>query len=65
MALGELASSQSLPIHRPHHALGDAITTAQVFIALVTHLDELSSETVQSLARAAQRSNGRLGRRDS
>ncbi len=61
MELGELAQSLSLPVHRPHHALGDALTTAQVFIALVTHLDELSSETVQSLARAAQRSAARLG----
>jgi DNA polymerase-3 subunit epsilon len=54
--LGELARSLALPVHRPHHALGDALTTAQVFLALATHLDELSSETVQSLARAAQRS---------
>ena len=60
MDLGELAQSLSLPVHRPHHALGDALTTAQVFIAIVTHLDELSSETVRSLARAEQRSNARL-----
>lgn len=59
--LGDLAQRLSLPVHRPHHALGDALTTAQVFIALVTHLDELSSETVQSLARAEQRANARLG----
>ena len=59
--LGELAQSLSLPVHRPHHALGDALTTAQVFIALVNHLDELRSETVKSLARAAQRANARLG----
>ncbi len=59
--LGELAQSLSLPVHRPHHALGDALTTAQVFIALVTHLDERRSETVRSLARAEQRSNARVG----
>lgn len=55
-ALGELAQSLALPVHRPHHALGDALTTAQLFLALATHLDELGPETVQSLARAKQRS---------
>lgn len=54
--LGDLASSLALPVHRPHHALGDALTTAQVFLALATHLDDMSSETVQSLARASLRS---------
>ncbi len=54
-ALDELARSLRLPVHRQHHALGDALTTAQVFIALATHLDEFTPETVQSLARAKQR----------
>jgi DNA polymerase-3 subunit epsilon len=54
-ALDELARSLYLPVHRPHHALGDALTTAQVFLALATHLEEFIPETVQSLARANQR----------
>jgi len=54
-ALDELARSLNLPVHRQHHALGDALTTAQVFIALATHLNEFTSETVQSLAQAKQR----------
>ena len=53
--LSDLAESLALPVHRPHHALGDALTTAQVFLALATHLDELSPETVKSLARARAR----------
>lgn len=60
-ALDELARSLKLPVHRQHHALGDALTTAQVFIALATHLDESSPETVQSLARAKQRTRSYRG----
>jgi DNA polymerase III subunit epsilon len=48
-ALGRLADSLGLPVHRPHEADGDALTTAQVFVALATHLDELSPQTVGSL----------------
>jgi len=53
--LSDLAQSLALPVHRPHHALGDALTTAQVFLALATHLEEFGAETVKSLARANQR----------
>jgi DNA polymerase-3 subunit epsilon len=53
--LAELALSLNLPVHRQHNALGDALTTAQVFIALATHLDHFSPETVQSLASADER----------
>ena len=55
--LDELAQYLRLPIYRRHHALGDALTTAQVFIALATHLDELASESVQSLAHAKERAH--------
>jgi DNA polymerase III subunit epsilon len=41
----------------PHHALGDALTTAQAFIALATHLDAESPQTVGSL-QAAERELG-------
>ena len=30
------------PAETPHHALGDALTTAKAFIALATHLDAVS-----------------------
>jgi len=51
-SLGELSRSLGLPVHRPHHALGDALTTAQVFIALATHLESYAPQTVRSLAHA-------------
>ena len=46
-----------------HHALGDALTTAQAFIALASHLDAVSRQTVGSLVDAAQqlRVPSRLG----
>jgi len=30
-----------LPVHTPHHALGDALTTAQLFLALATRLERV------------------------
>jgi DNA polymerase III subunit epsilon len=50
--LSGLARSLGLPVHRPHHADGDALTAAQVFIALATHLDAYEPQTVGSLVRA-------------
>jgi DNA polymerase III subunit epsilon len=49
--LSPLARALGLPAHRPHHADGDALTTAQVFLALATHLDLLAPQTVGSLSR--------------
>ena len=37
--LAEAAGRFRLPVHRPHHALGDALTTAQLFLALATALE--------------------------
>ncbi len=54
-SLHELAETLGLPSHRPHHALGDALTTAQVFLALAAHLDTSVPETVRSLALAKER----------
>lgn len=51
LELGELARSLGLPVHRPHTADGDALTTAQVFMALATNLDARKPQTVGSLAR--------------
>jgi DNA polymerase III subunit epsilon len=49
VGLSEMARALGLPVHRPHEADGDALTTAQAFIALATHLDEFELQTVGSL----------------
>ncbi len=55
VSLGDLAAALGLPVHAPHVALGDALTTAQVFIALAIHLDARHPETVRSLTTARRR----------
>lgn len=55
LSLGELTRVLGLPSHHPHDAIGDALTTAQVFLALATHLDALRSETVRRLVSAERR----------
>jgi len=52
--LGELARSRGLPVHRPHHAQGDALTTAQVFLALATHLEAFHPVTLGELIRISR-----------
>lgn len=56
-SLEGLASGLGLPVHTPHHALGDALTTANVFLALAGRLDAREPQTVRSLA-AASRQQG-------
>lgn len=51
-SLDFLARALGLPIHRPHHADGDALTTAQVFIALASLFDRERDATIGELARA-------------
>ena len=51
VGLSEMARALGLPVHRPHEADGDALTTAQAFIALATHLYEFELQTVGSLRR--------------
>jgi DNA polymerase-3 subunit epsilon len=58
--LARLADELGLPVHRLHHASGDALTTAQVFLACATHLDAARPETVGSLERARDRLDGIL-----
>lgn len=53
--LSSLARSLGLPVHRPHHADGDALTTGQVFLALASHLDALEPQTVGSLEQCGSR----------
>ena len=48
--LAGLARELGLPIHRPHDAAGDVLTTAQVFLALATRLDAIEPQTIGSLA---------------
>jgi DNA polymerase-3 subunit epsilon len=58
--LADLARQLGLPVHAEHSALGDALTTAQVFITAATHLGALGVETVRSLARAGRRLDAAL-----
>jgi DNA polymerase-3 subunit epsilon len=55
--LGFLSRSLRLPIHRPHHADGDALTTAQVFLALASllHRGREREPTVGELAHPRRR----------
>jgi len=55
ISLTDLAAELRLPAHTPHDALGDAVTTAQVFIALAMHLDVRQPETVRSLTTVGRR----------
>jgi DNA polymerase-3 subunit epsilon len=54
-SLTELAAALGLPAHHPHDAVGDALTTAQAFVALATHLDARQAESVRSLLSAGRR----------
>lgn len=53
--LATVAASLGLPAHRPHEAEGDALTTAQAFLALATHLEALGRGTVGALTGAGWR----------
>ena len=55
MTLGGLATACRLPAHSPHTAVGDTLTTAQLFIATATQLDTVRPETVHSLGTANRR----------
>jgi DNA polymerase III subunit epsilon len=52
LPLSLVARRLGLPAHRPHTAEGDALTTAQVFLSLASHLDQSHPQTVGSLARS-------------
>jgi DNA polymerase III subunit epsilon len=53
--LASLATVLGLPSHRPHQALGDALTTAQVFLALATQLERRGHGSLGSLVHADRR----------
>ena len=54
LELSEAARRLGLPVHRPHHADGDALTTAQLFIAIAARLERTEPQTIGSLARLSQ-----------
>jgi DNA polymerase III subunit epsilon len=60
--LSEAAHALSLPVHAPHTADGDALTTAQLFIAVVARLDRREPQTVGSLARLSRGRTAAVGR---
>lgn len=52
ISLARLAGVLHQRAEPPHHALGDALTTAQAFVALATHLDGVERQTVGTLLAA-------------
>jgi DNA polymerase III subunit epsilon len=50
--LPAMAERLGLPAHRSHDAEGDALTTAQAFLALATHLEAHGRGSVRALAGA-------------
>jgi DNA polymerase-3 subunit epsilon len=62
VSLDDMARSLGLPVHRRHTADGDALTTAQAFIALATHLDRFEPQTVETLLGPSDRRSGLVGR---
>lgn len=55
MDLGGLTRACGLPVHSPHTAIGDALTTAQLFVVVASQLDARAPETVGRLARGERR----------
>jgi len=51
-SLSTIAEALRLPAHRPHTAEGDALTAAQVFLAMATHLEMKGHGTLRALTRA-------------
>jgi DNA polymerase-3 subunit epsilon len=51
-ALSTVAEGLGLPVHRPHVAEGDALTTAQAFLALATQLEARGRGSVSELTGA-------------
>jgi DNA polymerase-3 subunit epsilon len=58
LSLARLAELLGQPSEPPHHALGDALTTAKSFIALASHLDADAPQTVATLVSARSRLGG-------
>jgi DNA polymerase-3 subunit epsilon len=52
--LAALAESYGVPVAPTHHAFGDALTTAQLFLVLATRLERLGAGRVRDLERAGR-----------
>jgi DNA polymerase III epsilon subunit-like protein len=63
ISLGGLADALGQPAETPHHALGDALTTAKAFLALASLLDRVQPQTVGSLLAAGAEDRPLSGRR--
>lgn len=61
LSLGGLAAALGQPAETPHHALGDALTTAKIFIALASLLDTVAPQTVGTLVGAGPGPARRFG----
>ncbi len=63
ISLGRLAGVLGQTAETPHHALGDALTTAKAFIALASLLDTVAPQTVGSLVEASRPAMSTAARR--
>ncbi|HEU0248409.1 MAG TPA: exonuclease domain-containing protein [Gaiellaceae bacterium] len=54
LRLSDLAGRYGVPVARTHHALSDALTTAQLFLVLTTRLEQLGVHGVRALVRAGR-----------
>jgi len=61
--LSALAQSMGVPVTRTHHALSDALTTAQLFVVLATRLEARDHGRVVDLRRAGRPQIARSSRR--
>ena len=54
VSLEYATTALGLPVHSPHHALGDAVTTASLFIALASQLERNKTLTTSDLLDLSQ-----------
>jgi hypothetical protein len=55
LRLADLARAHGLPVHPEHDPLHNALTTAQLFLALATRLEQHRWGTLAALRRVASR----------
>lgn len=60
-SLTDVALRHGVPVERPHHALDDALTTAQLFLTLMPRLASRGIDTPRRLLRAGRRRPFRIG----
>jgi len=57
--LADLAAAHGVPVARTHHALADALTTAQLFLVLASELERRGGGSLRRLRRAGRSQNAR------